>query len=103
MANLLDIKKAKEIGSSIRKMREAQYLSIGALATITNFSINQIMSLENGNYFAFHERLDEFYQSASHCLDVLGADRAKLLEETPVVLINKNTDVTIPHFLRKLT
>ena len=101
MANLLDIKKAKEIGRNIRRVREAQHLNLRALAAITNFSINQIVSLESGNYFAFHESLDEFYQSAARCLEALGTDQTKLLEETSVWVHKENTEVSIPYFLQK--
>jgi transcriptional regulator with XRE-family HTH domain len=101
MASLDDIRKAKEIGNNIRAIRETQNLSLRAMATIVGFSINQVVSLESGNYFAFHQNLDEFCQSATHCLEILGADKERSLEETPVFLNHREMEVSIPAFLKK--
>jgi transcriptional regulator with XRE-family HTH domain len=101
MTTLDDIRQAKEIGNSIRKIREAQNLSLRDFATIAGLSINQVTSLESGNHFAFHQNLDEFYRSAMHCLTTFGVDNVSLHKEMPVFLNHKELEASIPTFLQK--
>jgi transcriptional regulator with XRE-family HTH domain len=71
MATLVSIRKAKEIGGRVRKARIEFGLSIQAFATLTGFSVNQIMHLENGNIYAFHENIDDLIEVAKKCGDKL--------------------------------
>jgi len=74
MTRLVEIRKAKEIGRLVRASRESQHLSVQALAGLSGYSVNQIMNLENGNIYAFHENLDHFIELAVHSAEKMNVD-----------------------------
>lgn len=71
MATLVSIRKAKEIGGTVRKARITCGLSIQSLSSLTGFSVNQLNHLENGNIYAFHENIDDLIEVAKKCGDKL--------------------------------
>lgn len=102
MTSLVDIKKAKEIGKTIRQARESQHLSIQALAHLSGYTIHQMVNLENGNFFAFHESLNDFMACANHCSDVMGVEVVHQIEATPTqVMKQSSAQEFIPAFLQK--
>ena len=103
MTSLADIKEAKEIGKSVRKTREAQCLSIQAVATLSGLSTSQIVNLENGNFFAFNQDLNLLMSHAKYCADMMGLD----LIDIPVEMPATNSKMcaleeSIPVFLQKI-
>lgn len=91
MTSLSDIKKAKAIGRELRQHRKAQCLSVQSMAQLTGFSIHQIVSMEEGNVYAFHQSLDEFMNSAKDCSKSLGVN---LTSDSYAFMLTKaaNTD-----------
>lgn len=103
MSNYIDIKKAKEVGKKIKSLRESQKMNIQSLAGVCGFSVLQIVNLENGNYFAFNQSLEQFLLSATHCLEVIGNGQSELQDSEFLPAINTvSQDEFIPVFLRKL-
>jgi transcriptional regulator with XRE-family HTH domain len=102
MPKLLDIKNAKKIGKTISGLRKSHNLSVRALANLTNFSMQKIVHLENGNHFAFNEAQDEFTTSANHCLELLTSENHKTFIEEQTLLPNEiPVTPSIPAFLRR--
>lgn len=85
MTSLGDIRKAKEISKSVRKTREAQCLSIQAVAKLSGLSTNQMVNLENGNFFAFNQDLNQLMAHAKHSAEMMGVDLIDIPGETPAI------------------
>ena len=103
MTSLADIRKAKEIGKSVRKTREAQCLSIQAVAKLSGLSTNQMVNLENGNFFAFSQDLNQLIAHAKHCAEMMGVDLIDLPGETPAINSQIcSLEESIPVFLQKI-
>jgi len=103
MTSLADIRQAKEIGKSVRKTREAQRLSIQALATLSGLSTNQMVNLEDGNFFAFNQDLNLLISHAKHCAEMMGVDLIDISGETPATHSKKfSLEESIPVFLQKI-
>lgn len=103
MSDYIDIKKAKEVGKKIKSLRESHKMSIQSLAAVCGFSVLQIVNLENGNYFAFNQSLEQFLLSATHCLEVVGNRHSEPANDDLIPTFNTvSQDEFIPAFLRKL-
>jgi len=103
MTSLADIRQAKEIGKSVRKTREAQCLSIQAAATLSGLSTNQIVNLENGNFFAFNQDLNQLMSHAKHCAEMMGVDLIDMPGEAPATNSKMcSLEESIPVFLQKI-
>ena len=72
MANLTEIKSAKELGKLMQKSRESQRMSILGLANLSGLSVNQVVNLENGNFFAFGQSISQFEANVQHCAEKMG-------------------------------
>ena len=103
MTSLADIRQAKEIGKSARKTREAQCLSIQAVARLSGLSTNQMVNLENGNFFAFNQDLNLLISQAKHCAEMMGVDLIDIPGER-LVTNSKGCSLeeSIPVFLQKI-
>jgi transcriptional regulator with XRE-family HTH domain len=102
MTSLVDIKKAKDIGRTIKQARESQHMSIQALAHLSGYTIHQMVNLENGNFFAFSENIDDLLACARHCSKVIGLDWVNspvLMQESMFKKIDEPE--SIPAFLQK--
>ena len=103
MTSLADIRQAKEIGKSVRKTREAQCLSIQAVAKLSGLSTNQMVNLENGNFFAFNQDLTQLMAHAKHCAEMMGVDLIDTPVEGPVTKSKmRSLEESIPVFLQKI-
>ena len=103
MTSLADIRQAKEIGKSVRKTREAQRLSIQAVATLSGLSINQMVNLENGNFFAFSQDLNLLISHAKNCAEMMGVDLIDIPGEKPATNSKMGSlEESIPVFLQKI-
>ena len=102
MTSLVDIKRAKEIGRVVRQARESQHLSIQALAHLSGYTIHQMVNLENGNFFAFHESLSDLLSCAKHCSNVMGIDVKHQINTSETQVIKQSSaQESIPAFLQK--
>jgi transcriptional regulator with XRE-family HTH domain len=104
MATLVTIRKAKEVGVLIRKARMTSGLNIQSLATMTGLSVNQILHLENGNIYAFHESIDDLMEVAKNCgekLDVRFEDSGGLLNTFNPKEAQFSIKDSIPVFIQK--
>ena len=102
MGSYIDIRKAKEVGKKIKGLRESRKMSIQSLAGVCGFSVLQIVNLENGNYFAFNQSIEQFLISATHCLEVVGNGQSELSNDELIPTFNTvSQDEFIPAFLRK--
>ena len=103
MANLTEIKCAKETGRLVHKAREASGISLQGLANLSGLSLNQVVQIENGNFFAFNQSLDQYLANAHHCAEVMGAD-IRSLDQTSSVLEKKifSIEESIPVFLQRV-
>jgi len=102
MASLSDIRKAKEIGKSIKTLRESRGLSTRVFASRASLPIKQVINLEEGNYYAFHQSLDEFIGIANRCIETLESESSKSEESFGVLTSQKTQTVQIiPEFLRR--
>jgi transcriptional regulator with XRE-family HTH domain len=103
MTSLTDIRQAKEIGKSVRKTREAQCLSIQAVASLSSLSTNQMVNLENGNFFAFNQDLTQFMAHAKHCAEMMGVDLIDTPGKVPGTKSKmRSLEESIPVFLQKI-
>jgi transcriptional regulator with XRE-family HTH domain len=103
MTSLADIRKAKEIGKSVRKTREAQCLSIQAVAKLSGLSTNQMVNLENGNFFAFNQDLNQLMSHAKHSAEMMGVDLIDTPGEMPAINSKMcSLEESIPVFLQKI-
>ncbi len=102
MASLSDIRKAKEIGKSIKTLRESRGLSTRVFASRASLPIKQVINLEEGNYYAFHQSLDEFMSIANRCIETLESQSSSKVETTGVLSSQETkTAQIIPEFLRR--
>jgi transcriptional regulator with XRE-family HTH domain len=103
MTSLADIRQAKEIGKSVRKTREKQCLSIQAVAKLSGLSTNQMVNLENGNFFAFNQDLNQLISHAKHCAEMMEVDLIDIPGETPAANSKMcSLEESIPVFLQKI-
>jgi transcriptional regulator with XRE-family HTH domain len=102
MASLSEIRKAKEIGKSIKTLRESRGLSTRVFASRACLPVKQVLNLEEGNYYAFHQSLDEFMSVANRCIETLEADSSKRVKTAEVFTSQETQSAqTIPQFLRR--
>ena len=110
MANLAEIKSAKELGKCIQKARESQHVSIIQLANLSGLSVNQVVNLENGNFFAFGQSMSQFEVNAYRCAEKMGVSIASLQKSSetisskplPQSFSAKSIEQSIPVFLRNI-
>jgi hypothetical protein len=78
-------------------------LSVQALAGLSGYSVNQIVNLENGNIYAFHENLDHFIELAVHSAEKMNVDPSLLgVRSNPSSNEPFSIEDSIPVFLQKL-
>lgn len=103
MTRLVEIRKAKEIGRLVRASRESQHLSVQALAGLSGYSVNQMVNLENGNIYAFHENLDHFIELAVHSAEKMNVDPSVFsIKSKPSSNEPFSIEDSIPVFLQKM-
>jgi|GEM_PF-558297 transcriptional regulator with XRE-family HTH domain len=102
MASLQEIKKAKEFGKKLRIAREAQGHNLAILASHCGMSVVQLVALEAGNYFAFHNSEKEMNDSAMHYAQTLSLDINESNNSKQICMIHRDSiEPYIPRFLRK--
>lgn len=74
MTTLQEIKSAKECGRLIRKAREKQGQKLVTLSSKCNLSLSQLVAIEDGNFYAFHNSQNEFNHASRLYADLLGID-----------------------------
>jgi cytoskeletal protein RodZ len=102
MVTLQEIKFAKQSGRLIRKAREQQGHKLVVLASACSLSLGQLVAIEDGNFYAFHNDQNAF-NHASHLyahqlgldLDRMGSDFTASIDP----LADIDSDTFIPHFL----
>lgn len=110
MANLAEIKSAKELGKCMQKARESQHMSILKLANLSGLSVNQVVNLENGNFFAFGQSMSQFEVNVNRCAEKMGVSIASSQkfsetissESLPQSFSSKSIEQSIPVFLRNV-
>lgn len=108
MANLTEIKCAKELGKLMQKARESQRMSVLSLANLSGMSVNQVVNLENGNFFAFGQSISQFEASIYHCAEKMGVTisssqksvQANSVQSMTQTLSVESIEQSIPVFLR---
>lgn len=103
MAGLEQIKAAKLLGKRLRKVREEQGFNLAILAAKLQFTVVEIVAIEDGNLYAFDNSLEAFSELADRYAQEVGADiPSKLSPGNEVDSVTpKEEDLSIPHFLRK--
>ncbi len=102
MTTLLDIREAKAIGKSIANLRRSKNLTMQSLADLTQFNIQQIVNIENGNHFAFNGSLKKFISAASNCLNTLNDADLGDIKEQLIVSNHMAEQNQIPVFLKRV-
>jgi transcriptional regulator with XRE-family HTH domain len=108
MANLAEIKSAKKLGEWLKKARESQCMSILNLAKLSGLSINQLVNLENGNFFAFGQNIGQFEANVHHCAEKMGVSIISIEKPSEVIALKpmpqsfsaESIEQSIPIFLR---
>lgn len=102
MTTLVDIRKAKAIGKTIADLRQSQNIGLRSLADISGLTIQQIVYLESGNCYAFHQSYEIFMKLADQCLETLNLDKENIPSQPKKLASNKKgLHQTIPAYLRK--
>ena len=97
------IKSAKLIGKYLRKVREEQGFNLAILASKLQFTVVELVAIEDGNLFAFDQSLEKFSEHAqlySKEMDTNFFDPSHPVEEIKTPTVN-DLGISIPHFLRK--
>ena len=102
MANLTEIKCARETGKLLHKARESSGITLQGLANLSGLSMNQVVHIENGNFFAFNQSLDQYLANAHHCAEMIGADIRSSDQSSPVPEKTFSIEESIPVFLQRV-
>ena len=102
MANLTEIKCARETGRLLHKARESNGISLQGMANLSGLSLNQVVHIESGNFFAFNQSLDQYLANAHHCAEMIGVDIRASSQTSSIPEKNKlSIEESIPVFLQK--
>lgn len=103
MFSLQEIKVAKQFGRLIQKSRENQGKKLPELSTECNLSMRHLVAIESGNFFAFHDGIDAFYNAydiyAKH-LNLDGNLAIKSQDNLENKEVKDDIDAFIPAYLR---
>jgi transcriptional regulator with XRE-family HTH domain len=97
------IKAAKLLGKRLRKVREKQRFNIATLASKLNFTVVELVAIEDGNLYVFDDSLEKLSESADLYAQEIGldlSDKPNSTKESKLV-VAEECDSLVPYFLRK--